>query len=731
MTSKSLSFNERLKNEKKYITRNLWTSIIGILLLAAYYILGTIMLISRSINYARIYNQSSEVLQHYKYNAVGRVVGFEEIGFLITAFIAIAFAFQGFSYVFEQKKLDFYLSQPTTRAQRLRKNFCKAFLTYVCMYAVTLILAIIVASLMGGVNKVVLVTALLEFARNLILFFTVYNIAVLAILLSGSFPIAMLVLLFFLVVTIFFGYEIFAYKEMFYATFGYYEKVNIIASPLFDRVSPAFSLKQLTDEFGYYQNFEGFMESLKIVLPGTVDTLLTGIVFFILVLVFSRYRRAEHAGTTIVYRPFRWLVKIVGCVIVGLAAGYVVQRIYSYVWSDKLLALMVVIMLLSTVVCGCVIEAILDSNIKKIFSGMAQTIMALAIVALIFVIFKGDLLGYDSYIPKASSIKSCAITDEDYSYMIDYEYLDISSSHMEITDIASFTELAKIGMKAQKEYVNYTRNKGYKDLGWSDISICYTLKNGRKIYRKITIPYDVDRNLISSIIDSDEYKKGKFAVFYDDEMRDAEKSAARKTAEYSGLSNTLTTTDMPYAELSDAYRKDILEKYSFELANTTLPVGTIDYMIDKKDPEGFSATYAEYRLTVYKNFTNTIEVLKKYGIYSEDTLDVEYIENVCVTNYYPGIDISGMDEDQLNSLSVNSDDSKQVVYTDRDQIEQILECTKWGGAHGQWFDYSEVFDDQYGAEITMNKPIDRYGTNTVYINFLSGKVPEFVVKDTN
>ena len=669
------------------------------------------------------------MLQHYKYNAVARVIGFEEIGFLITIFIAIAFAFQGFSYVFEQKKLDFYLSQPTTRAQRLKQNYLKAFLTYIFMYGITLIIALLVSAAMGGLCKVVFVTALFEFVRNVILFFAVYNITLLAILLSGTFPIAALVLMFFLVITIVFGYEIFAYKQIFYATFGYYEKINILASPLFDRFVPCFSLKQLADEVGYYQNFEGFFKALKIVMPGTVDTLFTGIVFFVLVLVFSRYRRAEHAGTTIVYRPFRWLVKIVGCVVVGLAAGYVVQRIYSYVWSDRMLAIMVVIMLLSTVICGCVIEAILDSNIKKVFAGKAQTIMALAIVTLIFVIFKGDLLGYDSYIPKASAVESCAITGEDYYYMVNYKYQDISSGHMEIKDIAKFTELAKIGMKAQKEYVNYTKNNGYKDFGWSDIDICYRLKNGRKIYRKITIPYDIDRKLISSIIDSDEYKKGKFAVFYDDELREAEKTATRKMAEYSGFSKTLTTDNMPYSELSDAYRKDILENYSFELANTTLPVGTVEYTIDKRDPDGFSNTYADYILTVYENFTNTIEVLKKYGIYSENTLDVECIGSVCVTNYYPGMDISKMDDEEL--ATINSEESKEVVYTDPDQIQKIIDCSEWGGAHGSWFNYSDYFDDQYGVEVRLTTPVDRYGTSSTYINFLSGKVPEFVVKDTN
>ncbi|MBQ3798042.1 MAG: hypothetical protein II842_17500 [Butyrivibrio sp.] len=728
MTSKSLSFSEKMGNHKKYITRTLWTSIIGFLLMAVYYILGVIMLISRSVNYSMLYSQSAEVLHHYKLNAVGRVLGFEQIGFVITFFIAIAFAFQGFAYVFDQKQLDFYMSQPTTRAQRLWRNYFKAFSTYIIMYVIIEALALIIAAAMGGVNDVILATALAEMVRNIILYFTVYNITLLAILLSGTFPIALLVVLFFMFVSLVLGFELYSFKGIFYATFAYNEKIGIIASPLYDRFGLFFDLKNMTDKVGYYWDFAGFKKSLAAVIPGTVDTLITGIVALILVVIFSRFRRAEHAGQTIVYRPFRWIVKITGCVIVGLAAGYVVYAVYDYAWNDRLFGLMFAIMLLSTVICGCVIEAILDSNIKKVFSGKAQTLMALAVVALIFVIFKGDLLGYDSYIPNAAKVKSCAITNGDYSYMIDYEYLDISDEHMEITDVASFSKLAEIGMKAQKEYVKHNRNNEYYDMGWSDINIRYRLTNGKDVYRKITIPYDVDKKLMSSIVDSEEYKKGFFAVFFDDEIREADKNAYTRNASYTTSTAYNDTKELPYSELSDAYRKDILEKYTFEMANNNLPIGQIDYSVERKDSDGFISTYAEYRMNVYESFTNTIEVLKKYGIYSENTLDVECIESISVINRYPGIDISAIDKTELYDMDI---ESKEKEYTDIDKIEEILANTSENGFYGQWFDYQGYFDQQYSVEIKSTKPIDQYGTTTVYYDFLLGKVPEFVIKDTN
>ena len=52
------------------------------------------------------------------------------------------------------------------------------------MYVIIEALALIIAAAMGGVNDVILATALAEMVRNIILYFTVYNITLLAILLS-------------------------------------------------------------------------------------------------------------------------------------------------------------------------------------------------------------------------------------------------------------------------------------------------------------------------------------------------------------------------------------------------------------------------------------------------------------------------------------------------------------------------------------------------------------------
>lgn len=727
MTSKSLSFSEKLRNHKKYVTRTLWTSIVGLVLMCIYYFIGTIMMISRSINYAQIYHQSEYTLAQAKYNAVGRVMGFEQLGFVITFFIAVAFAFQGFSYLFDQKKLDFYLSQPTTRAHRLWKNYFSAFSTYLFMYILTMAVSLVIAAAMGGVNKVVLATVLLEMVRNIVFFFAIYNITLLAILLTGNLPIAVLVLFYMLAVSAFAGYLIYLFEGMFYATFSYSGVATVYASPVYDRISIIDQLRGLTDQTGYYNDFTGFYNSLHTVIPGTLDTLLTGIVGLIFVVIFSRKRRAEHAGHTIVYRPFRWFVKISVCILVGLSAGYIVYSLYINVWNDRMYPLIITVMLIATIICGCVVEAIMESNVRRLFAGKAQTLMAVALVALIYVVFKGDLLGYDSYVPDSSAVESCAITEGNFSCMVDYNYLDESTDHMHITDTDTFVKIAEIGMKTQRESVKAQRNNESVDLGWN-VPIQYRLKNGRNVYRRITIPYDIDTRMMSKLIDSKEYKEGYFAVFFDDEVREADENAYNRNVRYDSNSGYRESTEIPYSEISDAYRKDIIEHYNFGLASNELPIGNIEYTSYVNDPDGNRINFICYNMIVYSNFDNTKALLKKYGIYSESVLDVKYIESICVTNNYPGYDISEMDWDEISQISV---DSVSVYYEDAEQMREILNSSYGSGYYGEWFNYNDRFDNQYGVEVKLKDTRDQHNATTAYFNFELGKVPEFVIKDTN
>ncbi len=719
MTSANLSLGERLKNHRTYINRTLWTSYVALPFLAAYFILGVIMVISRSINYAVIYKQSDEVLANEKLAGVARIMGFNGIGWILVIGIAIMFALQGFSYVFNSSQLDFYLSQPTTRAQRIRRNYINAISTFFIMYLCAQIVALIIAAAMGGVNGYVVLSVVVESIRALNLFFAFYNITVLAVMLSGTLPIAILLTAGFSFISIVVVGEFDLFKSIFFATYSDIKPFNVVLSPLFDRVILMQELSSKSDAITAVTSSEGFYKNFVTILPRELDILIVAIIAFIAVLIFSRFRKAEWAGQSIPVRPFRWFVKILACMLVGIGSGYLVYIMYIGVWNKRLYPLMCVLMLIATVFAGCVMEVILEGNIKRFFKGIAQTIVATCLVLLTFIIYRGDLLGYDSYVPNPSRVESCAIIggNRAFNYYNAGGYSVDNTSDMVLTDVEDVVEIARAGMKLKKEASE--GDGSAKRINGYYLNILYRMKDGRKIYRQILVPYDTYDDKLDRIISSEEFKRGYFDCFKDDFVRNADKETEHHTLRYSALGNTNDTKDFDYSRLSDAYRKDLLENYSFMDIKNKMPIGAVEY-------ENNGSDYIYGSLDVYDSFVNTIALLKEYGIYSDASLKVEDIREVRVTNYYVGYDLE-KDLQQNPGIVYEDTETLSKSYTDKESIEKIIAVSFSGGYPNPWFNYDNA-DEQYGIEIYMNGNKSHY--NDMYYTFFKGKVPDFVKEDT-
>ncbi len=718
MTSANLSLGERIKNNRMYIARTLWTSLVALPFFAAYFILGVIMMVSRSINYAAIYNQSQEVLAGEKLAAVERITGMNSIAWIMVAGCAVMFALQGFSYVFNISQIDFYLSQPTTRAQRIRKNFVNAHATFLMMYIGCEVVALIIAAAMGAVNSNVLLSAVIETVRAFILFFTYYNITVLAVMLSGSLPIAILLTAGFAFISIIISGEVMLFKSIFFATYSASEPMNVILSPLYDRIASMGSL--FTDNLSGALQKSGYIsDSLRKIGLLELDTIIVGIIAFIAVLIFSGFRKTEHVGQSIPIRPFRWFIKILVCILIGLGSGYFVYLLYSGVWNSRLYMMMCIVMVLATILTGCVTEVILEGNIRRMFKGMAQTIMGIAIVVLVFVIYRGDLLGFDSFVPAPDKVASCAFK----LYTNSFNYFDSinggryefdTSEYMEITDIEDFLTVARAGMTTQREVSSASQEGRYPDEGYQ-AEIIYRMKNGKKIYRQITIPYDTVDESMDRILSSEAYKKGAFEVFHDEIIREVMAKAGSKTLTFVTPTNSSSTKDFDYAEVSDAYRQDVLDNYSFLEVKNKMPVASVELEVNGE-------SYAYGTLEVYDNYTNTISLMKKYGIYSDSAINPEDIQKIVITNYYPGHD---MDTEDYQDITEDLE-STSVTYTEKDKIKAVLEAAISTDYYNQWYNYN---NNNSGYSIEVYKNGEMY--SAAYYTFLKGKVPGFVAEDTN
>ena len=721
MTSGNLSFSEKLNNQKKYITRTLWTALVALPFVAGYFIFGVILLVSRCINYAAMYGQSDVVLKVEKCKAVSLVMGINSVTFGLVTLVAIAFAFQGFSYVFNQSQMDFYLSQPTTRFQRLKKNYVNAFVTFLIIFGSVELIAFLIAVGMGAVNNAVLLSVLIEFLRSVVLFLTVYNVTVLAIMLSGTMLSAFLLTGFFAIVSVAISAEIRGLKEIFFKTFSYSESFEVYLSPLFDRCITLF--RNTLNDSSYFCG-RTVLDAAKDIVRYDIDTLIVGIIAFIFVIIFSKKRKAEMAGKSFVFRPFRWCIKVIVSIMAGVAAGILVYMMNDYVWNDKLFIMMCVIMLLATALTGCFIEVILDANIRRFTKGKASTIISVCMVLLVFVVLRGDLIGYDSYVPAPEKVESCAILEDDYNFnvwigrgMFGDGYCE---KHMYITDVDSFIKLASIGMDGRKNYdTDSYYSKGY------DLSILYRMKDGRKIYRSIFVPYDTDEALMDSIISSEEYKKGHYICFDDDAIREMTGSnVGNNSVSYVSAGGRKSDDTITYVEISDAYRKDILEGANYSYLKKNQPIGSLEFSNN-------GTHYVNVSVPVYENSTNLLKLIKDHNIYVEPELTPEMISSIRVDNYYPGYNLDDFDSGKfLRDEEVMTTSATYDPVTNSKEVSEILQDIVTSDYNGNWYDYSQK-DNKYSVVITKKSDgSDYYGSDGSYYSFLKGKVPEFVVKDT-
>ena len=228
-------------------------------------------------------------------------------------------------------------------------------------------------------------------------------IATLAIMLSGTKLIALIFTAFLLCLPAVLGEEFHQFDRIFYRTSTFYDTARRFLCPLFDANSVAdywFRYRYYSKE--YVMDVPFILDSYRELFLYDIDMILAAIIATVLVMVVYKHRRAEHVGKTIIYKPVRWAVKIIICIVTSLAGVVALNTVCHSIQSQYLYVIFGFAMLIICLITGGFVEICLDLDIKSFSKGRRQTLMAMAILLLIFFIYRGDLLGYDSYVPTPS-----------------------------------------------------------------------------------------------------------------------------------------------------------------------------------------------------------------------------------------------------------------------------------------------------------------------------------------
>lgn len=712
MTSKS-SF---LVNSKENHKRRAWVWIVSVLTQLLIYPSVITLYLSRIKTWHEEGAYRTEALfRTAMYNATADALGFQPNYVIHILILGVIIAVQGFSYLYDRKKVDMYKSVPVPEKRRFLVIYVNGILIYLIPAFAGTILALFIAGAQRALNGAVLAECALAFLVNLLYFLIVYHTSMLAVMLTGNIVVTGFAVLTFL----FSGYAAVvlysSFKQLFFDTVG-----SMFAGEAKHTLSIAMD----------YLGKVNLMKHIKSVnsaeMMGAVLSLYAKwfvIAALILALSYWCYRKrpAEATGMAVTFPVIKPFVKVFISTIVGLTVYYVMQDVSYHNTSFSILAMVV-----GAVICCGAMEAIYDFDIRSVIRHLPSTGTCVVIVITIFCIFRFDVFGYDTYIPDVDEIESVAVdigpyqqywewdsVDESITYVSDVSYL---KANMFITDAEAVCELVKKGQGLKGVYENDERG----------ISILYRLKSGREVSRYFIVDWNDASNeeLLNRIVGTKEYRDGYYCFMKDDIPYDALRKQIRIN-----YTNGPIECELPSScaeRLRDAWVKD-MEQFDFSMAKHNRVCGVISWKI--------GSSYSETEMPVYENFANTIALLEEYDAYYPIQLRAEDIEGIEITNYH--IDeqeqaeiMSGFPEaEAVDDVDMQIKDVTKY-FDEPQEIEEIIAAV-YPQEIGYYWNSRDMLDHNFDILITF-KPGTEYPYGRGYYSywFLKGQVPEFVVERT-
>lgn len=649
-------------------------------------------------------------------------LGFSNLQFFTMFVLAAVIGMQGFSYLFDRRKVDMYHSVPVSKEKRFMTIYLGGILIYVLPTIVSILLGFVVAGAYQAISGSVVVAVLLRFVYNLVSFLVMYHIMILAVMLTGTMFISgcgYMVLMFYEEGAVLLFQEM---KNHFFHTADYYFDLNHRGIAI------------IRDYFHYNNKLiaiESIGEYAKSIAPYLLKWLIVGAVLLVIAYICYCKRRSEVAGRAMAFSVTEPVIKIMLAVPAALMFGLIV-----YETSANNNVLMIVSFVLGTLIAGCVIEMIYAYDVKAAIKHPFSTAAGVLIVIAMFIMYQQDVFGYDHYVPKAEQIESYAFVpqgmyvecwNEEYHYQSPEKY---NREHMFVTDTEAITALASKSVETmdQMDFDNRwdARNNQFQNKCY--FYVLYRLKSGREVARQYVVDMSDASNCeyLDRIMGTREYQAGIYQVMTDDNCCSVVSDAV--------FSNGAVDVAIPLNQLPkirDAWIKD-MEKYNYTYIRDHYPCGKVNITFDH---------YMTADMFLYDNFEETINCLKELNLYYPLQLNAEDVESVKVVNHHSELseaedyaydDLYGPMYGGAYATKESVAYEQSANFTDTDKIAQILENC-YPANLDDYFYRAEGFESDYDVEIAFKRDSAYpYARDNLYFwyRFHKGQVPDFVVEAT-
>ncbi len=589
MTSK----NSFTANQKELLKRRLWPIALSTLAFFLYFVVGQLLYFAGN---SYIFDlERSMQLQTIENNFSAT----HPILMLMVGGLAAIFALQGFEWMDSRVKLDFYESQPVARTTRFIRINLNSLFIFLVSYLPLMLLGVLINLANGMMTGDLFLRILLQSLQMILFFYATYTTALLAVMLTGQIVIA--VLAFF----VFWGYE-------------------FLLRLILEALAGSYLTGFIGTDSGYPDSFtSSFMVNLLSMKWAMIGLFVLGTVYLILAYIAYKKRGNEMAGQALVFKPIRFIVKAAIVCLGTLLFGIIVSEFFS----NHGFIVTVLLIILSGVIIGCVMQIIYQGDFKALFKEIQYTFIGIALAVLVFSTYYFDLLGFEDYRADPANTEYAVINDS-YTYFTDHflengeavgPTSDFFREYMRLTDIDAVNELLDLGMTYSRELAS---TSNYSDPHFA-ITIDFVSKSGKVTSRQVELPLNDEYNeLYDHIFGSREYKEGYFQIYHDQFMEGFLDQLVM-TYDNGSEENTYSKLSMDlYQEFKEAYLKD-LEQFDYSFATDTPAIGMLHFRTKSSlNDDGYGDFYS-IAYPIYENFTETIAFIEKYGIFEESSFDPE------------------------------------------------------------------------------------------------------------
>lgn len=576
---------------------------------------------------------------------------------------AVVMGVSGFSYLHNRKKVDFYHSIPVRRELIYSARYMGGILIVGVSYLINLILMFGVALAYGVGTPGIAGVMAGGVALNMLFFLLMYAAVVIAMMMTGNMVVGILAsgVFFFFLPAVMLLLE--GYCEIFFVTTAR----NAWTS---DGSPFMWGMKYLSPFSVYITALDWKLDEIVKHVPELICSGFGVLALFFLGMQLYRIRPSESAGKAMAFKrtmaPIRILL-VLGC---GLAGGLFFWAMQSRLrWG--LFGTVVF-----TILTHCIVEIIYHFDFKKLFGRKLQLVLCLGAGVLVFLSFRYDWYGYDSYLPAADEVVSASLEldidsgwlnnrsvlqNDQGEYELDYKpaYESIEED-MKLTDMDLVMPLVEEGRRSALlgrderlgivKAVPQVRNVSYiggadgptsvfiaSKIGGEDggdnpeakeyytgMTICYQLANGRRVRRAYTIALSDVMDVYGQLYKEAAYKEGLYPVFHET-PGNLEKVIYREAGSsvYTGEDSRIISG------LLDAYKTDFMALDTQTRINE-VPVGAISF-VSKDVQEYINQNLKQMRSggrggywdmgmddfiqywPVYPSFTHTLQILEGEG----------------------------------------------------------------------------------------------------------------------